>query len=212
MLLVDQANDYSQGLADSFVKQFEAKGGTIVAKESYQTNDTDFLTVLTNISTQDFDALYVPGYYTEAGLIIKQARELGIDKPIVGGDGFANDTLVELAGKDNLNNVFYTSHYSDKSDDPAVKKFVEAYEKEYGKKPDTFAALAYDATNVLLQAIKDAGSTDPQEVNKALAKIKDFKGVTGTFSFDEKHNPVKTAVMLHFEKGEVTEAVNVSAE
>ena len=212
VLLVDQANDYSQGLADSFVKQFEAKGGTIVAKESYQTNDTDFLTVLTNISTQDFDALYVPGYYTEAGLIIKQARELGIDKPIVGGDGFANDTLVELAGKDNLNNVFYTSHYSDKSDDPAVKKFVEAYEKEYGKKPDTFAALAYDATNVLLQAIKDAGSTDPQEVNEALAKIKDFKGVTGTFSFDEKHNPVKTAVMLHFEKGEVTEAVNVSAE
>ena len=199
-------------MADSFVKQFEAKGGTIVAKESYQTNDTDFLTVLTNISTQDFDALYVPGYYTEAGLIIKQARELGIDKPIVGGDGFANDTLVELAGKDNLNNVFYTSHYSDKSEDPAVKKFVEAYEKEYGKKPDTFAALAYDATNVLLQAIKDAGSTDPQEVNKALAKIKDFKGVTGTFSFDEKHNPVKTAVMLHFEKGEVTEAVNVSAE
>ena len=208
-LLVDQANDYSQGLADSFVKQFESKGGEIVVKEAYQTNDTDFQVVLTTLLTQEFDVLYVPGYYTEAGLIIKQARELGIEQPIVGGDGFSNDTLVELAGKENLHNVYYTSHYSDKSEEPAVQDFVKAYETKYGKKPDTFAALAYDATNVLLLAIEKAGSNDPKAVSKALADIKDFKGVTGTFSFDAEHNPIKTAVMIHFENGEVVGAENV---
>lgn len=208
-ILVDQANDYSQGLADSFVKQFEAKGGEIVAKEAYQTNDTDFQVVLTTLLTQEFDVLYVPGYYTEAGLIIKQARELGIEQPIVGGDGFANDTLVELAGKENLHNVYYTSHYSDKSEDPAVQDFVKAYEAKYGKKPDTFAALAYDAANVLLLAVDNADSTEPKAVSKALAEVKDFKGVTGTFSFDAEHNPVKTAVMIHFENGEIVGAENV---
>ena len=211
-VVTDQANDYSTSLAAAFEKQFTAKGGEVVAKESYQTNDTDFQTILTNLLTKEFDALYLPGYYTEAGLIIKQARELGIDKAIVGGDGIHNDTLVQLAGKENLNNVYFTSHYAEVSQDKEVQDFVKAYEAKYGKKPDTFAALSYDATNMLLKAIETAKSSDPKEVNKALAQTKDFKGVTGSFTIGEDHNPIKTVLMLKMENGEITGAEQIPAE
>ncbi|MCQ9210527.1 ABC transporter substrate-binding protein [Granulicatella seriolae] len=210
VVLFDNSNDYSQGLKDSFAKTFEGQGGTLVAQESYTAGDTDFQAVLTTLKSKKFDVLYLPGYYEEVGLIIKQAREMGITQPILGGDGYASDTLIELAGTSNLNDIYYTSHFSPESTDKVVQDFVAAYKEKFGKTPDTFAALAYDATNLLVKAIETAGTTDSAKVTEAIAKTTDFTGVTGTFSIDEEHNPVKTAVMIELQDGKVASTENVS--
>ncbi|MBF6978569.1 ABC transporter substrate-binding protein [Tuanshanicoccus lijuaniae] len=211
-ILTDQATDYSQGLTDAFTKKFKELGGEVVAQESYQSGDTDFSATLTTLLAQDFDALYVPGYYTEVGLIIKQAREFGITAPIVGGDGLSSNTLLELAGAPNTNDVYYTSHFSPKSKDEKVQNFLKAYKEKFGSDADTFAALAFDASNLLIDAIERAGSTNREAVKKAIAETKDFVGVTGTFSIDEKHNPVKPVTMIKLAAGEIESAELYSAE
>ena len=214
-ILQDTGNDYSKGLADAFEKTYtDSKiGGTVVAREYYQSKDTDFQAVLTTLKSKDFDVLYVPGYYEEVGLIIKQAREMGITQPIVGGDGLSSDKLAALAGNSsNLSNVYYTSHFSTLSDDADVQAFVKAYKEKYGTNPDTFAALSYDATQLLMKAIETAGSTDPQAITKALAATKDFDGVTGTFSMGPDHTPVKSAVVIEFQNGQEVSAQEYSAE
>ena len=214
-ILQDTGNDYSKGLADAFEKTYtDSKiGGTVVAREYYQSKDTDFQAVLTTLKSKDFDVLYVPGYYEEVGLIIKQAREMGITQPIVGGDGLSSDKLAALAGNSsNLSNVYYTSHFSTLSDDADVQAFVQAYKEKYGTNPDTFAALSYDATQLLMKAIETAGSTDPQAITKALAATKDFDGVTGTFSMDPDHTPVKSAVVIEFQNGQEVSAQEYSAD
>ena len=214
-ILQDTGNDYSKGLADAFEKTYtDSKiGGTVVAREYYQSKDTDFQAVLTTLKSKDFDVLYVPGYYEEVGLIIKQAREMGVTQPIVGGDGLSSDKLAALAGNSsNLSNVYYTSHFSTLSDDADVQAFVKAYKEKYGTNPDTFAALSYDATQLLMKAIETAGSTDPQAITKALAATKDFDGVTGTFSMGPDHTPVKSAVVIEFQNGQEVSAQEYSAE
>lgn len=211
-ILTDKGNDYSQGLTDSFKAEFEKQGGTVVVNEAYASGDTDFQAVLTTLRGQEFDVLYLPGYYTEAGLIIKQARELGLTQPVLGGDGLHSDTLKELAGAENLTDVYFTTHFSEKSEDEHVQAFIKAYEAKFNKKPDTFAALGYDASNLLIQAIETAKSTDPAAVTKAIAETKDFKGVTGTFTINENHDPVKSVVLLHLENGEIKSAENITAE
>lgn len=214
-ILQDTGNDYSKGLADAFEKTYtDSKlGGSVVAREYYQSKDTDFQAVLTTLKSKDFDVLYVPGYYEEVGLIIKQAREMGITQPIVGGDGLSSDKLAALAGNSsNLSNVYYTSHFSTLSDDADVQAFVKAYKEKFGSNPDTFAALSYDATQLLMKAIETAGSTDPQAITKALAEIKDFDGVTGTFSMGADHTPVKSAVVIEFQNGQEVSAQEYSAE
>ena len=214
-ILQDTGNDYSKGLADAFEKTYtDSKiGGTIVTREYYQSKDTDFQAVLTTLKSKDFDVLYVPGYYEEVGLIIKQAREMGITQPIVGGDGLSSDKLAALAGNgSNLSNVYYTSHFSTLSKDADVQAFVKAYKEKYGSNPDTFAALSYDATQLLMKAIEKAGSTDPQAITKALAETKDFDGVTGTFSMGADHTPVKSAVVIEFQNGQEVSAQEYSAE
>ncbi|MBF1732734.1 MAG: ABC transporter substrate-binding protein [Streptococcus sp.] len=214
-ILQDTGNDYSKGLADAFEKTYtDSKiGGTVVAREYYQSKDTDFQAVLTTLKSKDFDVLYVPGYYEEVGLIIKQAREIGITQPIVGGDGLSSDKLAALAGNSsNLSNVYYTSHFSTLSDDADVQAFVQAYKEKYGTNPDTFAALSYDATQLLMKAIETAGSTDPQAITKALAATKDFDGVTGTFSMGPDHTPVKSAVVIEFQNGQEVSAQEYSAD
>ncbi len=214
-ILQDTGNDYSKGLADAFEKTYtDSKiGGTIVTREYYQSKDTDFQAVLTTLKSKDFDVLYVPGYYEEVGLIIKQAREMGITQPIVGGDGLSSDKLAALAGSSsNLSNVYYTSHFSTLSEDADVQAFVQAYKEKYGSNPDTFAALSYDATQLLMKAIETAGSTDPQAITKALAETKDFDGVTGTFSMGADHTPVKSAVVIEFQNGQEVSAQEYSAE
>lgn len=210
-LFVDQSTDYATGLEQAFTEEFEALGGQVVTTESFQSGDTDFTASLTSLLSQEFDVLYVPGYYTEVGLLIKQARELGITQPIVGGDGLGNQTLVDLAGASNVNDVYYTAHYSPLSDDEDLQDFLTKFEEEYGKQADQFAVLSYDATMLLLDAVERAGSTDRQAVTDALAATETFDGLTGTFSIDEDHNPVKEVLMLQLTNGEVenVEAVNV---
>jgi len=198
VILVDNSTDYAIGLADAFKETFT---GEIVAEENFTAGDTDFKAILTNIAQMDYDVIFLPGYYEEGGLIIKQAREMGIAQPILGPDGFANSTLVELAGADNVDNVFYASHFTPNSEDPKVQDFLAAFEAEYGKPADSFAALAYDAAQLVFDAIANADSTDPQAITDALAATEDFEGVTGTFSFDENHNPIKSAFVIELQDG-----------
>ena len=214
-ILQDSASDYSKGLSEAFEKTYtDAKiGGQIVAKETYQSKDTDFQAVLTSLKSKSFDVLYIPGYYEEVGLIIKQARELGITQPIVGGDGLSSEKLVELAGsKANLTNVFYTAHFSAKSTDADVQEFIKAYKEKYNTTPDSFSALAYDAAQLLMKAIEKAGSTDAQAIKKALAESTDFDGVTGTFTMGKDHTPLKSAVVIEFQNGEEVSAKEYSAQ
>ena len=214
-VLQDSASDYSKGLSEAFEKTYtDAKiGGQIVAKETYQSKDTDFQAVLTSLKSKTFDVLYIPGYYEEVGLIIKQARELGITQPIVGGDGLSSEKLVELAGnKANLTNVFYTAHFSAKSTDADVQEFIKAYKEKYNTTPDSFSALAYDAAQLLMKAIEKAGSTDAQAIKKALAESTDFDGVTGTFTMGKDHTPVKSTVVIEFQNGEEVSAKEYSAQ
>ena len=211
-ILSDQATDYSQGLANAFKEQFEALGGEIVANESYQSGDSDFSATLTTLLTQDFYVLYIPGYYTEVGLIIKQAREFGLTQPIVGGDGLASDTLVELAGQANVNDVYYTAHFSPNSEEEDVQNFLKAYKEKFDQEADSFAALSFDASNLLIDAIERAGSADRAAVTKAIAETQDFDGVTGTFSIDDQHNPVKPVTMIKLTAGEIESAEEYSAE
>lgn len=211
-ILSDQATDYSQGLATAFTTKFEELGGEIVANESFQSGDTDFSATLTTLLTKEFDVLYVPAYYTEVGLIIKQARELGITAPILGGDGLASDTLVELAGAENANDIYYTTHFSPKSEDEDVKAFLAAYKEKFGTDADTFAALGFDAANLMIDAIERAGSADRAAVTKAIAETVDFDGVTGTFSIDEQHNPVKGVTLIKLTGGEIESAEEYSVE
>ncbi len=202
VIIMDNSSDYGKGLAENFKKTFEAGGGTIVATEAFVGGDTDFNAILTKIKGQEFDVIFIPGYYNEAGLIIKQARELGINSAILGADGFGAPELVELAGKSALNNVFFSSHFSVLDKNPAVSDFIANYNAKYGKDPDQFAALGYDLVYFVADAIKRAGSTDPVAIKDALAATKDFPGITGTFSIDENHDPVKDVIVVGFKDGE----------
>lgn len=212
IVLIDQSSDYSQGLADNFIQTFEERGGTIVHQDSFQAGDTDFSAILTTAVTMDFDVIYIPAYYTESGLIIKQARELGIEQAIIGPDGFSSDVLVELAGAENARNIYYTDHFSNESEEPAVQEFLANYEAKFGKEGGTWSALGYDAAMLIIDAIERSGSTDPAEITAAIAATEEFEGVTGTFAIDENHNPVKPTVMIEMQDGEIVSAENVSAE
>lgn len=209
VIIMDSSSDYAKGLAENFTTAFEAAGGTIVDKAAYMAKDKDFNAILTKIKGQSFDIIYLPGYYEEAGLIIKQARALGITAPILGGDGFDSPTLLQLAGADALNNVYFSNHYSAIDQDPAVLKFIEDFKSKYGKEPNAFNALGYDLGKYIADAITRAGSDDPAEITKALASTTEFKGVTGTFSMDENHNPVKTISVIGLENGVQATSVEV---
>ncbi len=198
-ILSDNSSDYAIGLTETFTEIFE---GDIVAAENFSEGETDFSAVLTNIKDIDFDVLYVPGYYEEAGPIIKQAREMGIEQPILGPDGMGNEILRELAGAENMNEVYYTSHFVVTSEEPEVQEFVNNYQEEFGIEADMFTGLAYDSVYVIKEAIEEAGSADPQAVNEALANVTDFPGITGTFSFDEMHDPIKTVNIIEIQDNE----------
>ncbi|MCI1207934.1 MAG: ABC transporter substrate-binding protein [Treponema sp.] len=197
-VLYDVGNDYSSGLTDNFQKSFKANGGTIVAVESYATGDKDFNAQLTKIKNASPDVVYLPDYYGTVALIAKQLRAQGINTPIVGADGW--DGLTSNAGDEVLNG-YYSNHYASDSTDPAVQKFVQAFNAKYSKDPNAFAALGYDCVYLLRDAIVKAGTTDSTAVRDALEQT-DGDYVTGHLTFDEKHNPVKSAVMLELVKGD----------
>lgn len=195
-ILIDNSSDYAKGLAQFFKENFVKEGGAVTAEESYLQKDTDFKATLTKIKATNPDFLYVPGYYQEVGLIVKQARELGMNMPIAGGDGWDSAKMPEIAGAAALNNTYFSSLYSPEDSSDINKNFVAAYEKAYGQKPDVFAALSYDSALLVAEAIKNAGSTEPAKISEAMAKINGFSGVSGSVTFDDKHNPVKSAVIL----------------
>lgn len=203
VIIGDNSSDYGKGLTKAFTDTFK---GEIVANENFVEKDKDFKATLTKIKDKEFDFIYIPGYYTEAGLIIKQAREMGITQPILGADGFSDPKLVEIAGAENVNEVYYTSHFSENA--PATDKvegFVKDFKAEYkGKTPSSFNALAYDSVYMLKDAIEAAGEADSVKIKDELAKLKDFVGVTGKMSMDKDHNPEKAAVVIGLTEGKET--------
>ncbi|SHE97901.1 amino acid/amide ABC transporter substrate-binding protein, HAAT family [Caldanaerobius fijiensis DSM 17918] len=197
VMYIETTSDYSKGLAKSFKEVFTSNGGKILGEEYYQSKDKDFRSVLTKIKGYNADVIYVPGYYNEVGLIIKQARDMGITAPILGGDGFDSEVVPQEAGA-SLDKVYFTNHYSADDTDPKVVEFRKAFKAKYNKEPNAFHALAYDEMYFLADAIKRANSTDPEKITDALASTKDFKGVTGTLSVDDKHNPIKSVVVVEW--------------
>ncbi len=201
VVIMDSSSDYGKGLAENFVKTFEAGGGTIVAQEAYVKGDTDFNAILTSIKGKDFDVIFIPGYYEEAGLIIKQARAQGIDVPILGADGFDSPVLAQLAGADALNEVYFSNHYSSLDQDPVVQNFISLFKKEYNKEPDAFNALGYDLAKFVVDGIKRAEKLDGESLKNALESTENFAGVTGNFTIDENHNPEKALVVIQLKDG-----------
>lgn len=203
-IYVDSASDYSKGLAAAFKEAFTAKGGKIVAEEAYVTKDTDFRSTLTRIKSAKPEFVFLPGYYEEVGLILKQAREDGMDLPFMGGDGWDSPKVVEIAGADALKNTYITNHYSPEDEDAKIQDFVAAFEKEYDKTPDAFAALGYDTGYYLADAIKRSGDASPEKIRQALEDVKDLQLVSGTLNLDENHDPIKSATILEYVDGKQT--------
>ncbi len=190
-ILVDVRSDYSVGLQTFFGQSFKKLGGKIVSEQSYSQGDSDFRAQLTAIKAANPQAIYVPGYYTEVGTIVHQARELGITVPFLGSDGWDSPKLWEIGGKA-LNGCYFSNHYATDDPSPVVQKFVTDYQAKYKQLPDALAALAYDAARILADAMTRAGSTDGEKVRDAIASTKDFPGVTGNISINQERNAVKT--------------------
>jgi branched-chain amino acid transport system substrate-binding protein len=199
-ILSDVRNDYSVGLQTFFRQTFKGFGGQIVAEQSYSEGDSDFRAQLTQIKSANPEGIYVPGYYTEVGTIARQARELGITVPLIGGDGWDSPRLWEIGGEA-LNGCHFSNHYSVDDPSPAVQKFVADYKAKYNQVPDALAALGYDAARILADAMTRAGTTKGDKVRDALSATKDFAGVTGTITINKERNAVKPAVVLKIENG-----------
>lgn len=199
-ILSDVRNDYSVGLQTFFRQHFKQLGGEIVAEQSYSEGDSDFRAQLTQIKSANPEAIYVPGYYTEVATIARQARELGIAVPLIGGDGWDSPRLWEIGGEA-LNGCYFSNHYSVDDPAPAVQKFVADYRKRYNQTPDALAALGYDAARILADAITRAGATSGDRIRDALAATKSFQGVTGQITINAERNAVKPAVVLKIENG-----------
>lgn len=199
-ILFDFKQDYSVGLADFFRKTFEAQGGKIVADERYTSGDIEFRAQLTKIRATHPDAVFVPGYYTEAGLIAKQARELGIDVPLLGGDGWDSTRTLEIGGSA-VEGSYFSNHYAADSDSPLVQEFVKKYRSKYGEVPDAMAVLGYDAAGILVDALDRAGTTEGPALRDAIAATKDYPGVSGTISMDPQRNARKDAVVIEIKDG-----------
>lgn len=202
VLYTDNSSDYAKGIAKSFRDSFK---GEIVADETFVSGDTDFQAALTKIKDKDFDAIVLPGYYTEAGKIVNQARGMGIDKPIIGGDGFNGAEFVQQATAERASNIYFISGFSTTVDvSDKAKAFLEAYCAKYNEDPSTFAALAYDSVYLVANAAK--GAKTSVDIKNNLAKTQNFEGVTGQTSFDADHNTVKTAFMMTMNNGKVEAA------
>lgn len=197
VLYYDNSSDYAKGIAEEFQRVYP---GEIVTVATFASGDKDFQSALTKFKDLDYDAIVMPGYYTETGIITKQARDMGIEVLILGPDGFNDDSFGDLAGVANTHDVYYVSGYSTKTalSDKATQ-FIEAYKKKYGSEPNMFAALAYDSVYMIAEAAK--GAKTSIDIADNLAKLSQFDGVTGTMTIDKDHNPIKTALMVKMENG-----------
>ncbi len=198
--LTDVKQDYSVDLLKFFKDEFTKLGGSIVGEQSYSTGDIDFRAQLTPIRGAKPDAVYVPGYYQEVALIVKQGRQIGLTMPFIGCDGWANQALIAIGGKA-IDGCFFTNHFSPDDQAPVVKSFVAKYQEKYGSLPDTFSALGYDAARLLADAIRRAGALNPQAVRDALATTAGFPGVTGQISLDANRNASKPGLIVTVKEG-----------
>ncbi len=200
-VFTDVKSDYSKGLAKFFKERFIANGGTIVAELDYNGGDKDFKAQLTAIKAAGPEGVFVPGYYTDAALICVQAKQLGLNAPLFGGDGWESEKLTEIGG-DAVEGTYLSTHYHPDVGSDLSRKFVEHYRKRWkGKTPDALAACAYDSAAVLADAMKRAGSAGGKKVRDALAATKDFQGVTGIITINEKRDATKAAVILQVKDG-----------
>ncbi len=199
-VLTDAKSDYSKGLAKYFKEQFAKNGGTLVSELDYNGGDKDFKAQLTSIKGAAPDGVFVPGYYNDVALIAIQAKELGLSIPLFGGDGWESENLLQV-GKDSVEGHYFSTHCSPEDTSPKMTAFVAAYKAKFNKNPDAMAALGYDSAYVLADAIKRAGTTDAAPLRDAIAATKDFEGVTGKFSLDEKRDAVKSAAILQIKDG-----------
>lgn len=199
-VLLDNKSDYSIGLATVFVPAFKEQGGTIVGEEAYSQGDTDFRAQLTSIKAKNPQAIYVPGYYTDVGLIARQARQLGLKVPLLGADGWESEKLYELGGSA-LEGSYFSNHYSPEDPRPQVQDFIKKYKAKYGAVPDSLAVLGYDAAKVAIAALGKAENTTGPVLRDAIKDTRDFPGVGGTITIDEKRNAQKPAAILQVQSG-----------
>jgi branched-chain amino acid transport system substrate-binding protein len=219
-ILKDVRNDYSVGLADFFRQSYEQLGGSIISEQAYSAGDQDFRAQLTNIKGRGAQAIYVPGYYTEVGLVARQARELGYTGPLIGGDGWESEQLIDIGGEA-LNGSYYSNHFAMDKADPALQGFLEKYRARFGSDPDAIAGLAFDAANVLFMHLREMAAADPQvfrglasskagtpERSAATDKLREriagtsrYPGVTGTITLDERRNARKPLVIIEIKDG-----------
>ncbi|HEY0456547.1 MAG TPA: ABC transporter substrate-binding protein [Verrucomicrobiae bacterium] len=200
-ILLDVKAPYSVGLAEFFRQRFVADGGTIVAEQRYSGGDKDFNAQLTAIKAANPEAVFVPGYYTEAGLIALQARRLGVTVPLFGGDGWESPKLIEIGGSA-IEGCYYSTHYSPEDTSPVIQEFVKKFKAKYNEVPDAMAALGYDSAMVLADAMKRAGTTAEPQLRDAIAGTSDFQGITGKTRIDEKRNASKPAVIVTIKNGQ----------
>ncbi|HTW93756.1 MAG TPA: ABC transporter substrate-binding protein, partial [Tepidisphaeraceae bacterium] len=199
-ILYDRSQAYSTGLSENFKKAFEQLGGTIVDEEAYTSADIDYTAQLNNIQNANPQFIYVPGYYTQVVDIARQARQLGLTCPLIGGDGWVSDKLKEAGHA--LDGCYFSDHYSKQDTRPEVKTFLAKFRAEYGQDPDSMAALGYDATNLLFNAIGRAKSLSGQDLAAAINSTKNFDGVTGNITIDKNRNATKAAVIEKLEDGQ----------
>jgi len=199
-ILTDVKQDYSVGLTQFFREGFVKNGGTITSEQSYSSGDKDFKAQLTSIKASHPEAVVVAGYYTEAGLIASQAREIGLDVPLLGGDGWDSPSLVEVAGQA-IEGNYFSNHFSAEDQSPAVQRFLKAFREKYNEEPDAMAPLGYDAAMILFDAMRRAGTTDGPALRDAIAATSGFAGVTGKISLDADRNARKSAVILTIKDG-----------
>ncbi len=228
-ILKDVRNDYSVGLAEFFTAAFQQRGGSVPIEQSYSAGDQDFRAQLTAIKGKAPQAIFVPGYYTDVGLIARQARELGLSVPLLGGDGWESEQLISIGGEA-MNGCYYSNHYAADNPDPTLQSFLKAYQARFGAEPDAIAGLAYDAGRVLFGAIgklaeeqpalfkglgsSKAGTPQRKEAQKRLrdliAATRNFPGVTGNITLDDKRNATKPAVVIAIVEGKKKYATTVN--
>lgn len=200
-VLYDVASDYNKGIAEIFHRAFEELGGTITAFETYTTGDKDFSSQLTKIRASDPEVLFLPNYYSEVPLQIQQARQLGLNVPVVGSDSWGSEEIMTLGGAA-MEGQFFTTHYAPDIATPVAQQFIQGYRDRFGSTPDDVAALTYDAFQMLFLAIQQAGKVDREAVRSALASMENYAGVTGDMEFHGTGDPVKSAVVIQIQDGQ----------
>ena len=197
-VLKDLKSDYSLGLAEFFTKKFKELGGTIVSEQNFQAGDSDFKAQLTQIRSSNPDAIFIPAYYTEVGLIARQARQLGIKAVLLGGDGWDSPKLFEI-GQAAVDGAYFSNHYAAESPNPATQNFIKTYKEKFSEAPDGLAAAGYDAAMILIQAMEKAPELTSEGIRAELTKTVGFDGATGKITINADRNADKDAFIVKVE-------------